>query len=163
MADEKIFTIPLRREFVKKPKYKRTKKAITLIKEFIAKHMKNNDVRVSLELNNYIWGQGNRNPPPKIKVKSKIIDEKAYVQLIDKSFPEKKEDTKKEKKEHTEEKKPSEPTKEEKAKELKEATESNERTKLQVTAPQKDVKISNAQRKEQRVTRVIAETGKKDA
>ena len=40
MAEEKTFTINLRREFIKKPNYKRSKKAITAIKEYTLKHLK---------------------------------------------------------------------------------------------------------------------------
>ena len=71
---ENIYTIPLRRHWLIAPQYKRTRKAIIAIKEYVAKHMKvperNLDkVKVNMFLNNEIWFRGSKNPPAKIKVK----------------------------------------------------------------------------------------------
>jgi large subunit ribosomal protein L31e len=110
MTDEKIFTIPLRKEFLKVPMYKRSKKATTAIKQYLMKHMKSNDVRIEIDLNNEIWAKGNRSPPPRIKVKA-MKDDKGLVraQLIDFEFDIPK-DTKKEKKKETKEEKKEEKT-----------------------------------------------------
>jgi len=64
MADEKIFTIPLRKEFSKKPIYRRAKKAVTCVKEFITQHLKTKDVRIGPHLNEKIWERGRRHPLP---------------------------------------------------------------------------------------------------
>ena len=40
MTEEKVYIINLRREFLKVPRYKKSKKAIKAIKEHISKHMK---------------------------------------------------------------------------------------------------------------------------
>jgi large subunit ribosomal protein L31e len=112
MADEKIFIIPLRREFLKVPIYKRSKKATTAIKQYLMKHMKSNDVRIEIDLNNEIWAKGNRSPPPRIKVKA-MKDDKGLVraQLIDFEFDiPKDKDSKKEKKKETKEEKKEEKT-----------------------------------------------------
>ena len=37
---ERTYNVPLRREWLKAPKYKRSKKAIAALKQFVAKHMK---------------------------------------------------------------------------------------------------------------------------
>lgn len=91
MAEEKLFTIPLRRSVNKKPHYKRSKKAIITIKEYIQRHMKVNEVKIGSFLNKKIWERGNRHPPGKIKVKSKIEDNKALVELPEFEFQKKKE------------------------------------------------------------------------
>lgn len=65
---ERTYTIPLRREYLKVPKYKRAKKAITAIKQFLQKHMKSDEVKLGKELNLKIWERGIKNPPHHIKV-----------------------------------------------------------------------------------------------
>ncbi len=86
MADEKLFTIPLRKEFLKKPKYRRTKKAVTTVKEFITRHLKVKVVNIGSNLNHAIWSRGKRNPPTKIKVKVIVEDKVAYVELPEFEF-----------------------------------------------------------------------------
>ncbi len=81
MAEEKLFTINLRREFLKKPRYKRAKKAVTAVKEFISKHLKVEEVKIGKHLNEMIWSRGSRKPPAKVKVNAYIEDKKAYVEL----------------------------------------------------------------------------------
>lgn len=75
---ERTYVIPLRKEFMKKPNYKKTKKAITAIKEFLMKHMKGDDVKLGAHLNEAIWANGRKNPPPRIKVKA-IKDDKNII------------------------------------------------------------------------------------
>ncbi len=79
--EEKIFIIPLRKEFSKKPIYRRAKKAVTAVKEYALKHLKVNEVRIGNNLNMHLWSQGNRNPPPKVKVKAIVKDGIGYVEL----------------------------------------------------------------------------------
>jgi len=81
--EEKLFIINLRREFNKAQNYKRSKKAITALKEYISRHMKVsiNNVKIGKNLNLKIWERGRKNPPAKVKVKSAINDNKAYVEL----------------------------------------------------------------------------------
>ena len=68
MALERTYTIPLRSEWLKTPKYKRAKKAVTAVREFIAKHMKCDNVLVGPKLNLKIWEHGIKNPPCRVKV-----------------------------------------------------------------------------------------------
>jgi large subunit ribosomal protein L31e len=65
---ERIYTIPLRRGTIKAPRTRRAKKAIFVLKEFIVKHMKTEDIKISEKLNLHIWSQGMRNPIMKVKV-----------------------------------------------------------------------------------------------
>ncbi len=72
---EKEYIIPLRRKWVKVPRYKRTNKAIKAVKEFLARHMKVRDkdlnkIRLDKYLNEFIWLRGIRKPPIKVKVKA---------------------------------------------------------------------------------------------
>lgn len=70
MAEERIYTIPLRREFLKAPNYKRSKKAISSIRAFLIRHMKAEEVKIGKYLNLEIFKNGRKNPPGKIKVRA---------------------------------------------------------------------------------------------
>jgi len=65
---ERTYTIPLRKEWLKSPKYRRAKKAVTAVKDFLIKHMKSEDIKLGKYLNENIWKHGMKNPPCRIKV-----------------------------------------------------------------------------------------------
>jgi large subunit ribosomal protein L31e len=65
---ERIYTIPLRRGTMTAPRTRRAKKAIFVLKDFIEKHMKSSDIKISEKLNLHIWSQGMRNPIMRVKV-----------------------------------------------------------------------------------------------
>jgi len=72
---EREYTIPLRTQWIKVPRYKRANKAVRTIKEFLAKHMKVenrdlNKIKVDKLLNEMVWTRGIKHPPTKIKVKA---------------------------------------------------------------------------------------------
>jgi ribosomal protein L31E len=96
---ERTYTIPLRKEFQKVPTYKKSKKAMKAIKEFMVRHMHAANfeaVKVLNELNNEVWMHGIRNPPPKIKVTCKKLENgNVLVQLFGQPFPEAKKEEKK--------------------------------------------------------------------
>lgn len=77
---ERTYIIPLRREWLKSPKYKRAKKAVIALKQFISRHMKaeESNVRLGKYLNLEVWKHGIKNPPGKIKVNI-IKDDKGIV------------------------------------------------------------------------------------
>ena len=75
---ERIYNVPLRKEYMKAPRWNRTKKAVTALRQFLAKHMKSEDVRLSKALNESIWKHGIQNPPHHVKVKA-VKDDKGVV------------------------------------------------------------------------------------
>ncbi len=79
--NQRQYTIPLRKYFVNTPKYKRSKKAISLIKEFIKKHMKTEEVKLGKHLNEYVWRNGIKNPPGKVRVLATKKDKEVTVEL----------------------------------------------------------------------------------
>ena len=81
MAEEKIYTIPLRRKWLKVPIYKRSRKSITATKQFLLRHLKK-DVKIGPYLNEYIWKQGNRHPPARVKVRIEEEKDKLIAELI---------------------------------------------------------------------------------
>ena len=78
---ERTITINLRRDFVKVPKHRRAKRAITNIKNHIMKHMKVEEVKLGKMLNEKVWGHGIQNPPGKVTVKAIKEDKMARVEL----------------------------------------------------------------------------------
>ncbi len=59
--------VPLRRAF-EAPKYRRTKVAIRVIREFTTRHMKAKEVKIDEEVNLLLWSKGITNPPRRIKL-----------------------------------------------------------------------------------------------
>ncbi|MBS3152811.1 50S ribosomal protein L31e [Candidatus Woesearchaeota archaeon] len=166
MTEEKIFTIGLRKEFLKKPKYRRAKKAVTAVKEFIMQHLKVKEVKIGPHLNLKIWERGKRNPPSKVKVKATVEEGTAYVELPEFKFEKvkPKEEKKEEKTAKEEQKKEQEKelikelSHEEKLKEKKEHHyEPIETPNAEIKQPEKD--IENKSKK----GRVVGSTGKKGA
>ncbi len=80
MADlERNYIIPLRKELLKVPTYRRAKKAINTIRSFLTRHMKVDDVRIGDYLNREIHSRGRKHPPSKVSVKAIKIEEKDNV------------------------------------------------------------------------------------
>ncbi|MEM5872083.1 MAG: 50S ribosomal protein L31e [Candidatus Aenigmatarchaeota archaeon] len=78
---ERLYIIPLRREWVNEPRSKRCNRAIRDIKEFVKKHAKTKHVSISQALNELIFSRGFQKPPGKIKVLVKGDKERVTVQL----------------------------------------------------------------------------------
>ncbi|RLE41963.1 hypothetical protein DRJ19_04985, partial [Candidatus Woesearchaeota archaeon] len=80
---ERIYVVPLRKEWLKVAHYRRAEKAVRALKAFVAKHMKValNDVKVGKYLNEAIWQRGAKRPPHKIKIIVKKEKEKVFAEL----------------------------------------------------------------------------------
>lgn len=71
MADlERVYNVPLRKEFRKAPKYKRTMKAVKALREFLKKHMKCEIVKIGKYTNLELHKGGRKHPPHHIKIKA---------------------------------------------------------------------------------------------
>jgi len=141
---EREYIIPLRRAWLKSPKYKRAPKAIKAIKQFIARHMKVEDrdlnkVKINKWLNQEIWFRGIKKPPAKIKVKAVKKEDNVFVELVD--IPDKvKFAMAREKKKHevTKKKKAEKKKKEEKQKTSDESKKKEESEKKEETKEKKE-------------------------
>jgi len=115
---ERVYNVPLRREFRKVASWRRTEKAVTALRQFIVKHMKSEDVNISKYANQLLWKDGIKNPPHHVKVnvkkddKGKVMVELAELSARDKrdidklkSLEKKKEDKEAEKKKEEDAKK----------------------------------------------------------
>ncbi len=97
MADERLYVIPLRKEFLKVPRYLRTKKAVRAIRLFTQKHMKTSIVKIGPYLNELMLARGRKNPPHKVQVriiKEEDKDKKQIARVELASIPIKKEEEK---------------------------------------------------------------------
>lgn len=127
---ERVYNIPLRRQTLKVPPFRKANKAVKTVQEFISKHMKSDNVVIGKYLNLNIWKHGAKNPPHHVKVNAVKDDKgKVFVELVDAPKEEAKVEDKKKaiKKEAKPEEKPVdklekevEEIKEEKAEEAKE-------------------------------------------
>lgn len=75
---ERNYNIPLRKSYMKAPRWKRTKKAVNALREFLVKHMKSDTIKIQKYLNLHLWKHGIKNPPHHVKVTAKK-DEKGVV------------------------------------------------------------------------------------
>ena len=69
---------------MKAANYRKTKKSVSAVREFLQKHMKCENVKIGKYLNLELWKHGRKNPPPKIQVKAikdkvKIKDKEVEV------------------------------------------------------------------------------------
>lgn len=68
IVEERIYTIPFRRVWAT-PRGKRTPRASRMLRDFVRRHMKTEDVRISNEVNEELWARGIKKPPRKMKVR----------------------------------------------------------------------------------------------
>ena len=81
---ERVYNIPLRRETLKVPPFKKANKAVKTVRQFISKHMKSENVVIGKYLNLKIWDHGAKNPPHHVKVNAAKDDKgKVFVELVD--------------------------------------------------------------------------------
>ena len=77
IQEERYYVVPLAKKgFEKSPRWKRSKKAMIVLREFLTRHMKpEGDVYISQELNERVWENGIKNPPRKIRIRcTKSVD-----------------------------------------------------------------------------------------
>jgi large subunit ribosomal protein L31e len=73
-ADERIYTVPLGRAWVA-PRYRRAEKAVMVLRKFVQRHMKPEEMIIDPAVNEAIWARGITNPPRKIRVRLSKDDE----------------------------------------------------------------------------------------
>ncbi|AQL42643.1 50S ribosomal protein L31e [Halorientalis sp. IM1011] len=74
--EERVITVPLR-DVNAEPKHERAGKAMTLIREHLAKHFSvdGDAVRLDPSINEAIWERGQKKPPSKLRVRAARFDE----------------------------------------------------------------------------------------
>ncbi|HIE41089.1 MAG TPA: 50S ribosomal protein L31e [Candidatus Aenigmarchaeota archaeon] len=79
---ERIYIIPLRKA-KRKPRSKRANAAIRVIKEFLQRHMKVEEVKIDNKLNEYVWEHGMHKIPSRVKVKAIKKENSVIVTLFE--------------------------------------------------------------------------------
>ncbi len=98
IVKEMIYTVPLKYAWCG-PHNDRTRKAITILKKFLIKHMKSQNVHITEGLNKELWKHGIKNPPRRVKIRAVLLSTgEVWATLPETKFPfEIKEESKKEK------------------------------------------------------------------
>lgn len=65
---ERTYNVPLRTGFRNTARYKKTKKAVTTLREFLVRHMKSEKILIGENLNKFLWKDGIKNPPHHVKI-----------------------------------------------------------------------------------------------
>jgi len=86
---ERTYNVPLRKKYQRAPRWKRTNRAISALREFIKKHMKSDNIKIGKYINTDMWKHGIRNPPHHVKVNCKK-DEDGLVRVEIVGAPEEK-------------------------------------------------------------------------
>lgn len=73
-SKDKVYTIPLRHEWLRVARDKRNKKAVRTIKEYLSHHLHSlpGNIRISSMLSSQINSRGIQKPPSKVKVKVRV-------------------------------------------------------------------------------------------
>ncbi|HVN66442.1 MAG TPA: 50S ribosomal protein L31e [Methanomicrobiales archaeon] len=66
---EQIYIIPLR-DVQHTPRWERGKRAMKAIRDFLAQHMKSEEIKIDPSINEAIWERGSHKPPSRIRVRA---------------------------------------------------------------------------------------------
>lgn len=69
VVEERLYTFPFRRLWGA-PRGKRTPRAVRMLKEYVKRHMKVENVIISNEINEQIWSRGISKPPRNLKIRA---------------------------------------------------------------------------------------------
>ena len=70
VVEEKIYTIPLRHVWVVTPRGRRAPRAVRDVRNYVARHMKADEVAVSDKINSELWRRSINKPPRKVTVRA---------------------------------------------------------------------------------------------
>nr|MDO8080766.1 50S ribosomal protein L31e [Candidatus Freyarchaeota archaeon] len=79
MVEERVYTVPLKAARYVPPK-RRASKAVRILRKFIGRHLKVENIIILPEVNEKIWERGIEKPPRKIRVKASK-DEEGVVEV----------------------------------------------------------------------------------
>ncbi|WP_445476072.1 50S ribosomal protein L31e [Methanococcoides methylutens] len=80
---EQIYTIPLR-EAKLAPRWKRSNRAVSLIRKFLIRHMKAepSQIKIDASVNHKVWEKGSQKPPSSIRIRAaKFEDGEVQAEL----------------------------------------------------------------------------------
>jgi len=77
---ERTYIVPLRKDYLKAPSWRRTPRAVKFLRDFMLRHMKGEKVLIGRFANELLWKHGMKNPPRKLHVHA-IKDDKGVVKV----------------------------------------------------------------------------------
>jgi len=78
---ERSYNIPIRKKTRETAKHKKTPRAIRVVRQFLQKHMKAENVKLGPKLNLFMWKHGIKNPPHHVKVHAIKEDDVVRAEL----------------------------------------------------------------------------------
>jgi ribosomal protein L31E len=76
VGEKRKYVIPLRKEWLKVPGWRRSKRAVDALQAYLIRHTKVDNVKISNWLNQEVWKHGGKNPPGKVEVEVTIENRK---------------------------------------------------------------------------------------
>ena len=80
-GETRTYTVPLRREYLKTPKWRRAEKAVSTLLSFVERHSKTEEIKIGRWVNESIWKRGAKNPPSRVRVDVKRVADSVIVEL----------------------------------------------------------------------------------
>ena len=80
-GETRTYTVPLRREYLKTPKWRRAEKAVSTLRSFVERHSKLEEIKIGRWVNESIWKRGAKNPPSRVRVDVKRVANSVIVEL----------------------------------------------------------------------------------
>lgn len=75
IIDERIYTVPLRKAYWTGSRLRRSNRAVRILREFVERHMKPEELLIQPEVNEEIWSRGIQKPPRRIRIRATKNDE----------------------------------------------------------------------------------------
>ncbi len=70
IIDERIYTVPLRKAYWTGSRLRRSNKAIRVLRKFVERHMKPEEILIQPEVNERIWSRGIQKPPRRVRIRA---------------------------------------------------------------------------------------------
>jgi len=70
IIDERIYTVPLRKAYWTGSRLRRANRSVRILKEFVERHMKPEELLIQPEVNDIIWSRGIQKPPRRVRIRA---------------------------------------------------------------------------------------------
>jgi large subunit ribosomal protein L31e len=70
IIDERIYTVPLRKAYWTGSRLRRANKSVKVLREFVERHMKPEELLIQPEVNDRLWARGIQKPPRRVRIRA---------------------------------------------------------------------------------------------
>lgn len=70
IIDERIYTVPLRKAYWTGSRLKRANRSVRILREFVERHMKPEELLIQPEVNEMLWARGIQKPPRRLRIRA---------------------------------------------------------------------------------------------